>query len=261
MSKMRDPRFRRLIVPSIAALLALSVLIGLGYWQLQRRAWKLDLIERIDSRVYGESVSLSLVKEAWERERDVEYYRVLLVGHFEHSQERHLYTVVDGQAGWRVITPFITRQGEIVLTDRGFVPEALKQPEARSQGQIEGQIEMIGLARAPVERHWFAPEHDLAANRWFWRDIPGMAASLPLEERTKVLPFMVEAEDEDIPGGWPRGGVTILDLPNRHLEYALTWFGLAITLVIIFLIFARARLRETSPEPDNGIIAEQSSKV
>lgn len=261
MSKMHDVRFRRLIVPSIAALLALAVLIGLGTWQLQRRAWKLDLIERIDNRVEGETVSLSLVKEAWEKDRDVEYYRTLLLGHFQHDLERHLYTIVDGQAGWRIITPFATRQGDILLVDRGFVTEALKQPEARLQGQVEGQQEMIGLARAPVERHWFAPDNDVAGNRWFWRDIPGMIASLPEADRPKALPFMVEAEEEDIPGGWPRGGVTILELPNRHLEYALTWFGLAVTLIVIFLIFARARLRETSSEPDNGLIAEESSKV
>ena len=111
-----------------AVLFGLAVLIGLGTWQMQRREWKLSLIERIDQRAHDEAISLTLAKDLWQRERDVEYYRVLLVGRFLHDQERHLYTVEQGRAGWRVITPLVTSSGDVVFVDRGFVPARKHSP-------------------------------------------------------------------------------------------------------------------------------------
>ncbi|MGF1619862.1 MAG: SURF1 family protein [Rhodomicrobiaceae bacterium] len=237
-------RYRPLILPAVLTLAALGVLIGLGNWQLDRLAWKEALIERIEARANGEAVSMALAKEAWEGERDVEYYRVLLIGRFLHAYERHLYGIVDGNAGWRVITPLETSGGDIILVDRGIVPEPLKDAAKRGEGQIAGTVELVGIARAPGAPSAFTPDNQPAANRWFWRDVDGMIASLPEELRTRVLPFMAEAEKMDVPGGWPRGGATYLDLPNRHLEYALTWFGLALALLGVFGVYARRKLYE-----------------
>ena len=228
----------------ISVALAFLVLIGLGTWQLQRREWKLALIERIESRAHGEPISLSFAKDLWSRARDVEYYRVLLVGRFRHEFERHLFTVDDGKAGWRVITPLATASGDLVLVDRGFVPEELENPSSRPQGQIDGQVELIGLARAPVSGGWFTPPGDAARKRWFSRDVAGIAASLPDDQTAHVVPFVVEAEAEPIPGGWPRAGGTRLELPNRHLEYALTWYVLALTLLAVAFAYGRSRTGE-----------------
>ncbi len=225
---------------------ALTVLIGLGTWQMQRREWKFGLIERIQQRAHGEPVSLTLAKELWQTKHDVEYYRVLLVGHFLHDQERYLFTVEDGTPGWRVVTPLVTSGGDIVLVDRGFVPEALRDPATRKKGQIGGTVELIGLARAPARRAWFTPAGDPKRNQWFARDVGGMAASLPDDEGTRVVPFLVEAEAENVPGGWPHGGVTRLTLPNRHLEYALTWYGLALSLIVVAIVLTRTRSREAA---------------
>lgn len=232
-----------------AVILGLAVLIGLGTWQMQRREWKLSLIERIEQRAHDEAISLTLAKELWQRERDVEYYRVLLVGRFLHDQERHLYTVEQGRAGWRVITPLVTSGGDVVFVDRGFVPEELKDPAARQAGQIGDTVELTGLARAPAKPNWFTPENDTIRNLWFWRDVAGMAAGLPPDRAARALPFMVEAEAQAVPGGWPRGGVTRLVLTNRHLEYALTWYGLALTLAVTAFFFARSRAGEQASNP------------
>lgn len=234
------------IILAASVMLALAVLIGLGTWQMQRRAWKLGLIDRIEQRANGESISLTLAKTLWDRERDVEYYRVVLVGRFRHDEERHLYTIDAGKAGWRVITPLVTAGGDIVLVDRGYVPEELKDPSSRKQGQIAGAVELVGLARAPVPPGWFIPPGDTQRNQWFTRDVAAMAASLPAGQEPRVVPFMIEAEAEPVPGGWPRGGGTRLSLSNRHLEYALTWYGLAVTLVIVASLLARSRMRETT---------------
>ncbi len=146
-------RYRPLALPFFTTLIAFAILIGLGKWQLDRREWKLGIIDRIETRVHDEPISLSLAKREWTEKQDVEYYRVLLVGRFLHDDERYLYTLVDGKAGWRVITPLQVRGGEIVLVDRGFVPEELKDPATRKPGQIGGTVEMIGLAP-----HLGAPE-------------------------------------------------------------------------------------------------------
>jgi surfeit locus 1 family protein len=229
-----------------AVVVTLAVLIGLGTWQMQRREWKQGLIERIEQRAHGEPISLSLAKDLWARDKDVEYYRVLLVGHFLHNEERHLYTVEDGKAGWRIVTPLETASGDVVLVDRGFVPEELKEPATRKAGQIAGAVELIGLARAPVVPGLFTPAGDPVRNQWFGRDVGAIAASLAPNERPRIAPFMLEAEAEPVPGGWPRGGVTRLTLPNRHLEYALTWYALALTLVIVAFVLTRNRSREAA---------------
>jgi surfeit locus 1 family protein len=230
-----------------AVVLGLAVLIGLGTWQMQRREWKLGLMERIERRAHDEAISLTLAKDLWRREGDVEYYRVLLVGRFLHDQERHLYTIEQGKAGWRVITPLVTAGDDVVLVDRGYVPEELKDPVARQAGQIADMVELTGLARAPATPNWFTPENDPARNRWFWRDVAGMAAGLPADQAARAAPFMVEAEAAPVPGGWPRGGVTRLVLSNRHLEYALTWYGLAVTLAVTAFVFARSRPQRHVP--------------
>jgi surfeit locus 1 family protein len=226
--------------------LAFAVLLSLGTWQMQRRAWKLGLIERIEQRVHAEPISLTAAKEHWERERDIEYYRVLLVGRFLHDEERHLYTIENSKPAWRIVTPLITSGGDVVLVDRGYVPENLKDPARRSEGQIAGTVELVGLARAPVQAGWFVPAGDRQRNQWFTRDVADMASTLPADQASRVVPFMVEAEAEPVPGGWPRGGVTRLTISNRHLEYALTWYSLAATLLIVAFFLGRGRAREAT---------------
>jgi surfeit locus 1 family protein len=187
-----------------------------------------------------------MAKELWQRARDVEYYRVLLVGRFLHQEERHLYTVEEGKAGWRVLTPLQTSGGDLVFVDRGFVPEELKDPAARKAGQIADTVELVGLARAPVGPGLFTPEANPERNQWFTRDLDALAATLPAGQAARLAPFVVEAEAGPVPGGWPRGGVTRLTLTNRHLEYALTWYALAATLLAVAFALRRTRSRETA---------------
>lgn len=236
---------KRVLWPTLAAALGLAVLIGLGTWQVQRLHWKEGLIARIEARVKADPVSLDQALARWHDTGDVEYLRVRLQGRFLHEDEIHLYGLVNGEPGWRIVTPLVTPEGAVVLVDRGLVPNPLKAPSARQQGQIEGPVEVVGLARAPETQNLFVPDNDIAANAWFWRDLSGMGqVALTPEQQSRLVPFFVEAEPMAVPGGWPRGGVTRLELPNRHLEYAVTWYGLAVVLVVIYVLFMRGR-RET----------------
>jgi surfeit locus 1 family protein len=234
-----------LIWPVLLAAAAFAVLVGLGTWQLQRLAWKEGLIARIEARAKAGPVSLPAALAQWRETGEVEYLRVRIEGRFRHAGERHLYALRAGRAGWRIVTPLATGGGAIVLVDRGFVPNELKAPAARREGQVEGEVAIVGLARAPEVRGLFTPDNDAAANSWFWRDLDAMGRSvLGPDERQRLVPFFVEAEAAPVPGGWPQGGVTRLDLPNRHLEYALTWYGLAAALAAVFTVFVLSRRRE-----------------
>jgi surfeit locus 1 family protein len=252
--------YRALALPFSMTLIGALVLIGLGKWQLDRREWKLSLVERIETRIRNEAIPLSEARDRWRKSQDIDYTRVRLAGRFLHQHERHLYTIVEGLAGWKVIVPLQTVSGDIVLVDRGFVPEPLKLPAARESGQIEGIAELTGLARASQPPNWFTPNNDPAANRWFSRDVPGLIASLPPDLAAKAAPFIVEAEAGPVPGDWPRAGVTMLKISNRHLEYALTWFALAATLLIVFVVYARSKLAEAGGGADANI-AERGPRV
>ena len=232
------PMNGKLIWPSLFTLCGVLLLLGLGGWQLQRLAWKEGLIARIEARAHGDPSPLAEVLAEWRRSGDVDYRRVQFSGRFLHDKERHLYWVLEGGAGWRVVTPLVTEGGAVVLVDRGFVPQALKNPAARTAGQPSGTVRVIGLARAPGAQALFTPDNDPVGNMWYWRDLDGMAASvLSRDDRGKLVPFFVEAEKSDGAGGWPAGGVTRLTLPNKHFGYALTWFGLAAALVGVFVAF------------------------
>jgi surfeit locus 1 family protein len=167
----------------------------------------------------------------------VEYLRVRVRGTFLHAKERHLYTVVKGKPGWKVVVPFRTDDDLFVMLDRGFVPDSHKIAEKRQAGQLPGSVTVTGLARAPARKGGFTPANDLDKNIWYWRDLDGMAASvLTLSQRERLVPFYIEAEAMDVPGRWPQGGVTRVRFTNRHIEYALTWYGLAFALASIYSV-------------------------
>lgn len=233
---------RHLVLFTLFMAAGLALLIGLGVWQLQRLQWKEGLIAKIEARVHAPPVTL---KEAVARARagdDISYLRVKTEGRFDHSKERYLYAVTDEGVGWHVITPLTTPAGEVVLIDRGIVPDALKDPATRPQGEIEGTVTVTGLARLPDSHGRFVPDNEPGQNRWFWRDLGALTRSMFPRSQPEVARFIVEAEPSDVPG-WPRGGATRLDIPNDHLQYAITWFILAFCLLIIYVVYVRSLMR------------------
>ena len=225
---------------TLLAAAGVAMLIGLGTWQLKRHYWKQALMQRIDDRIHAEPVTLA---QAWKRQSgddDIEYLRVRVSGEFDHARERHLYTVVEGKPGWKVITPLTTAERSVVFVDRGYVPVKLKSAEERKVGQIEGKATVTGLVRTAGRPNAFSPGSDAAQNIWYWRDLEGMAASvLSGAERERLAPFFVEVDSAPAAGGWPKGGVTRIKFANRHMEYVVTWYGLAVALVIIYLAILR----------------------
>jgi surfeit locus 1 family protein len=241
-----------LVWPTLAALAGLAVLIGLGTWQMERKRWKEDLIAKIAARVHADPVPLPVSSRA-DRQDDLEYLHVVVRGRFLHEKERYLYAPTPAGLGWHVYTPLELPSQQAVWVNRGFVPDAKKAPGTRAQGQMQGEVEVRGLTRYPAGPGWFAAQNDPAHNIWYWPDLAAMTASAfqrgPQDapggpQTATALPLAIDADAKpEPPGGLPRGGVTRLELPNRHLEYALTWYGLAATLAGVYLAFAISRLR------------------
>lgn len=237
-----------LVWPAIATLAALFILVQLGNWQMRRLAWKESLVEMIELRAQAGPVDLPPPQD-WARlaREDYEYVRVAVTGRFNHAREMHAYTVISEPQGgpytgpgYWVMTPLALEGGGTVLVNRGFVPLDRKDPSTRTEGQIEGVVEVEGLLRGPDEVSYFTPEPDLAQNQWFARVPAAMAAAAGLGE---AAPFFIDAGADQSRGGLPQGGETRLALPNRHLEYAVTWYGLAASLLAVFVAFSVSRLR------------------
>ena len=228
-------------------LAGLALLIGLGVWQLKRLEWKQGLIAQIEARTKGPPITLEDAVALAGQGRDPSYYRVRVDGRFHHAKERYLYAVSEGRVGWHVITPLETEDGDIVLVDRGFVPDELKDPSARAPGQVENVVTVTGIARSPETQTLFTPDNEPKVNRWFWRDLGGMARSMFPAGTIDVAPFFLEADKSEVPGFWPEGGQTRLEIPNNHLQYAITWFLLGACLLIVYGLYVRSLYRRGLP--------------
>jgi surfeit locus 1 family protein len=242
-------RLRRLLGPAVAAICGIAVLLALGVWQLQRLQWKEALIARVTARLTAPPVPAPGPAE-WPRldAREEEYRPVTVTGRFADEREIHVSYALTrphgryGGYGFLVMTPLSTAAGWTVYVNRGFVPSDKAAPATRPAPA--GETTVTGLLRAPSDRSWFMPADDAARNKWFSRDpaLYARAAGLPPD---KVAPYIIDAfADPSLPQGLPQGGETIVDFPNNHLQYAITWFALAAGLAGVFGAFAWRRLQE-----------------
>lgn len=217
----------------LAGLMVFAALIGLGTWQMQRLAWKDNLIATIDSRVNAAPVPLAEILRSDKSIADQEYTPVTFSGTFAHEYERHFFATHEGASGYYVYTPLkLADSVDWIFVNRGFVPFDRKEQATRAEGQVAGPVTITGLVRPGlVEKpSSIVPDNDPAKNIFYWKDIREMRATSGRPENEPVLGLFVDADTAPNPGGLPVGGVTIIDLPNSHLQYAMTWYGLAAAL-------------------------------
>lgn len=236
----------KFVVSLVLLAVALSVLVSLGTWQVRRLHWKETLIADIATRRALPPAPLSEIEAVAARGEDFEYRPVRVEGRFLNDKERHFFATFVGRTGYYVYTPFELEDGRFLFVNRGFVPYEMKDPKSRREGLPDGRQTVTGLARArlPGKPSWAVPENDVAGNIFYWKDLSAMAASAGLAAES-VVPFFLDADATPVPGGWPKGGVTQIDLPNDHLQYAITWYGLAVVLLVISITaFLRGRKRD-----------------
>uniref|UniRef100_A0A147BHD8 SURF1-like protein n=1 Tax=Ixodes ricinus TaxID=34613 RepID=A0A147BHD8_IXORI len=209
---------------------------ALGTWQVQRRKWKLQLIDELSRKTELPPVDLP---ESLSELSSMEYQRVRVVGTFDHAREvyvspRSLIQPGDGekqsggllssasQTGALVITPFKLADRDVsILVNRGWVPRAKTAPESRAQGQIEGEVQLTGIVRRPEKRPPLGPKEGHSGTFWHYKDIEGMARF------RDVAPVLIDADSASTVTGGPVGGQTKVTLRNEHFSYILTWYSLS----------------------------------
>jgi surfeit locus 1 family protein len=237
--------FRPAFWPTLISGCALLVLIGLGTWQVERLAWKRGVIAERHAALEAPPVPLPADLDAARR---LEFRAVRLRGEFLNDKELYLAATNDiGSVGKHVFTPFRLPDGRVILVNRGYVTDARKDPATRVAGQLAGPVEIEGRIRLAPEGkpHWFVPDNRPDLNFWFYPDVAAMARAAGVAE---MLAFYVDAGPAPNPGGWPKGGVTRLDnIPNNHLQYAITWYALALALAAVYVIYHLRRERPEGP--------------
>ena len=216
----------------VLALFTFAVLIGLGTWQVERLQWKEALLARIAERVAAEPLPPAELEALWASEGDVEYVPVTLSGTFDHGAEQHFLATHQGRSGWYVYTPLSLSDGRSVIVNRGFVPYDMKETGERPWREPQGEVAFTALARNPLDEKpgFIVPDNAPADNLWYWKDHAAMGEAMGLAA-DETLPFFVDIrayEDEAV--DYPVPGVTQIALPNNHLQYAVTWYGLAAAL-------------------------------
>ncbi len=241
----------------LAAAVLCALFTALGIWQLQRMGWKHDLIARVEARVQAPPVAPPDAAQ-WPALQatpgDWEYRRLRLEGVYVHDREALVQASTVLGAGHWVLTPLRLADGSVVIVNRGFVPPAQRDPQARSDNAPKGAVVVTGLLRISEPRGGFLRENDPAADRWYSRDVAAIAAARALPS-TRVAPYFVDAEaagntdSTGSPTAWPRAGLTVLQFRDNHLAYALTWFVLAgLSLAALVPLLRHGRARALQPE-------------
>ena len=249
MSAAARSRAARLAVGIAAACLCAGFL-ALGTWQIQRRAWKLDLIARVDSRVHA-APAAAPGRAEWgglSAARD-EYRHVRLGGRYLNGRTTFVQAATELGSGYWELTPLQTDDGSLVLVNRGFVAADALAATRAEQAHEHATASVTGLLRLSEPGGNFLRRNDPAAERWRTRDIAAIAAARGLHD---VAPYFVDADaDTGVPGepggSVPIGGLTVVSFRNNHLEYALTWFALAAGTAVAAVVFFRAGAHGPDP--------------
>lgn len=234
-------RFRPTLWATVFTVAALAVLVALGTWQVQRLFWKEEQIALRQARAEAPAVPLP---QSFPDPAGMEFTRVRLEGRFLHDDEFYLGARTDnGRVGLNVVTPFRLDDGRVILVNRGWVPENRRDPATRAEGQPAGEVTVEGLLRTDGWKGFdFAkPPNDPAERFYFWLDLPVMAQTLrkgDVEQGPVITAVYADAVASELPGGLPIGGQTRVNLPNDHLEYAITWYSFAVILAVIWFLYS-----------------------
>jgi surfeit locus 1 family protein len=232
------PVRRSVLVTSLIVGVALAILLALGTWQVERLKWKEALIATLEQRLAAPPVALPPARD-WrtlEAGRD-EYLRVAFPATFDNDKEAFVYTTGSSMRrdtsgpGYWVFTPARLADGRTALVNRGFVPEGRQDPASRREGLVSGTVDIVGVLRWPELPGLFTPAGEPARNLWFARDATAIAAAKGVAD---PAPFYIEMESPVPPGGLPHPAAVRPTLPNSHLGYAITWFGLAAMLIGVY---------------------------
>lgn len=244
--------FRPRLWPTLLTLPVVAALLALGFWQLDRLAWKEALIVELAERREAAPMPLDSALEA---PQESEYRSVALQGEYLHDGEIHwLARTHDSKSGYHVLTPLRLADGREILVDRGWMPGSDPQANAAEVVRPEGPQELTAVLRqggwggSSWLTDFLRPENRPAANEWLWPDLPAMAEAAGMED--PVTRAYVTLLPESASSDRPLAQAPPINLKNDHLGYAITWFTLAAALAVIYLLFhLRPGPRGDGPQP------------
>jgi len=218
----------------VSMVVGIAILCGLGTWQVKRLFWKEALIAEVEKRTAQDPIELDAFLDSGADEENWPYSPVFTQGIYDHSKEVYFFTTsIKGRSGWNVHTPMLLDNGKYLIVNRGFVPYDMQEPEKRAEGQVTGKQQLAGLVRIPEKEKpngWF-PENNPDKRELYWRDYNVFIDLMGKDEGREFVPLFVDADDAPVVGSFPKGGTTIIAFSNSHLQYAVTWYGLALALL------------------------------
>lgn len=235
-------RFRFRLGPTLTTLVGVLVLVGLGTWQLQRLAWKENLIRVAEAGLAAPAIDLPAGADL----AGLEFRHVTARGMYLHDAAVGFgLAAVGGLPGGRLLTPMRLEDGRVILVDRGWLPEPLLPPRTPAEMQPAGPVSINGVARwrGGLAPGWMAPANEPDKRRWFTWDIPAMEQTLGLA----LVPLTIVLERPDGSADLPKTEAVTIDLPNNHFGYALTWYGLAVALAAIYVLSSFSK--PDAPQP------------
>lgn len=228
-------RSRRWLLPTVMTAAGVALLLGLGTWQVERLHWKEGLIAARESRLAAPPIDLPPDGDP----AAVEYRRVHFSGRYLYDREMYLAArTLNGETGYHVVIPVRPAAGAAVLVDRGWIPLYRKDPSSRPEARPDGPALIDGYVRLPERPNMFTPPNDPGQNMWFSVDLAAMARYAGL---AAVRPYYIQAAPGPDPKALPIGIKLSVELPNNHLQYALTWYALAVALLITYILYMRRR--------------------
>ena len=225
--------FKPKLIPFVSFVIALLKLLSLSLWQVKRLVWKTNLIEQRVSNFEGEPKNLFDIKKPNENE----FKKVFIEGQLLNNFEFFMPALSkNGNNGFHIIVPMEIEKKKLILFDTGWVPLFKKEKNKRLNNLIKEKKIFTAVIRLPGRKGYFQPDNDNIKNFWFFVEPKLMeeTISMKLENR-----FYLEAVDNG-PNGYPLGNQTRIYLRNNHLQYAITWFLIALSLIGVF-IFASIR--------------------
>jgi surfeit locus 1 family protein len=240
--------FRQHRLPSLISIPGVILLLALGSWQVSRHFERSAENALRAERLAEPPIAVDAALADPEASR---FRRVAATGRFDHGHEIHVYArSLRGNEGYFILTPLLRDRLPPVLVNRGWVPTNLRDPERRAAGQVAGELTIEGVLRTEARQPWLAPDNVPARNQWFWFDLPAMTETAGIAGAPRAY---IEADLAPNPGGYPLGGQTQEQLIRPHLQYAVTWYILAVALAVIFVLYVR-RSNEAAAKnrPDTG---------
>ncbi len=236
----------------IAALAGTVILLSLGVWQVKRLAWKEALLAQLAARAAAAPVDLTEAAAIISGGGDVEFQRVKVPGRYLAGGSMKMIATYDSGQGWTIITPAVSEDGWAVLVDRGRIPAS----GLAQLAEPDGPVVLDGvLRRHAAARGTFDPVNDPAANLWYWWDVPAMQAAAQFPAGLRPFPAVLQLLAQPGASPFPRPDQPKATLANNHLGYAITWFGLAATLVGVtgvYIFDLRRRRKRPLDGPDHG---------